>query len=85
MSPLSDNIIAIGFVLGNCDKIIIITTDIGTLKNIPVIPQIEPHIDNAINVARELMLSVFPINFGSNILPIITCIVPTRISTNKNG
>ena len=36
-------------------------TVIGTLKNIPVIPQIDPQIESANSVANELMFNVLPI------------------------
>ena len=57
----------------------------GTLKNIPVIPQIDPHIESAINVAKELMFNELPISLGSKIFPIRTCIVPTNTRTNTKG
>ena len=60
-------------------------TVIGTLKNIPVIPQIEPQIDSANSVAKELMFNVLPISFGSTTLPIKTWIKPTVSKMSKNG
>ena len=57
----------------------------GTLKNMPVMLQIEPHTDNAIKVARELIFNEFPINLGSIMFPITTWTIPTRKRTKRKG
>ena len=50
-------------------RVIKITTKSGTLRNIPAIPQNLPKIVKKIIITRGLILSVFPISFGSKIFP----------------
>ena len=58
-------------------KTINITTKIGTLKNIPDIPQTFPIIDKKISITIGLIFSALPINLLSRKLP-------TKICVNSN-
>jgi hypothetical protein len=60
-------------------------TVIGTLKNIPTIPQIDPQIAKESIATSGLMLSVLPIRRGSTKLPINIATVPTPNKMIKNG
>ena len=59
---------------------IMIMTVIGTHRNMPGIPQTEPHRPRESNMTIGLRLSLLPINFGSIRLPTQNC---TPVSTNK--
>ena len=50
----------------------IMITVMGTLKNIPVIPQITPQKERAIIVTKGLTFKELPMSFGSIMLPINT-------------
>jgi len=60
-------------------------TVIGTLSNIPNIPQILPHSAKDIIATRGLIFKVLPISFGSTRLPIRVATPPTPKSIIKNG
>jgi hypothetical protein len=60
-------------------------TIIGTDNNIPVIPQIFHQNANAIMINNGERLSLFPINLGSTIFPIRTCIPVIHTAIVKNG
>mgnify|MGYP006062691979 CR=1 FL=1 len=68
---------AIDLVDSNCDKIIKITTVIGTLITIPVVPQIIPQKTSDKILNNGLIFIELPSHLGSIKLPIITCIEPT--------
>ena len=55
------------------------TTRIGTLKNIPLIPQIFPIILRVINITIGLRFSDLPIIFGSIKFPTKICIIIKKI------
>lgn len=59
-----------------------IATNNGTLKNMPAMPQIIPQNTRFINIANVDRFKVFPVNFGSNILPNMICsaINPTAVN-----
>ena len=77
----ADNKTAIHLVESNCAVMMNIATSNGTLKNIPAIPQIIPQNTRFINIANVDRFSVLPANFGSSMLPNITCsaISPTAV------
>ena len=58
---------------------------IGTLIIMPVTPQIVPHKDKAIIAISGLMFMLFPMSFGSKILPVKTCIRPIQKRTMLKG
>ncbi len=58
---------------------------IGTLKNIPTIPQIVPQKASERMMANGLMFSVFPINIGSSTLPIARLIAVRPNTTMTKG
>jgi len=57
----------------------------GTLRIIPVIPQITPHKDSASMVTNALRFIELPTSLGSKTLPIITCMVPTVTRVRMAG
>ena len=57
-------------------------TKIGTLKNIPAMPQIIPQNTKFINIANVEMFNVCPVNFGSKIFPNITSIAISDVAVN---
>ena len=60
---------------------IYIATSMGTLKNMPAMPHIMPQNTRLINIANVDRFRVFPVNFGSIILPNSICkaIKPTAV------
>lgn len=58
---------------------------IGTDKNIPIMPQIYPHITSDKIRTRGLRFRLLPVNFGSMIFPMISCVVIMPIDTTVNG
>ena len=67
--PFSESMIATGRVFGNSEKMMMVITVMGTLKIIPVTPQIVPQNAKAKMVTKALMFMVFPISFGSRMFP----------------
>ena len=61
--------IAMGLVLGNSEKVIIRIAVNGTLKNIPAIPHMLPHIASDNITTSGLKFNELAINLGSRILP----------------
>ena len=59
---------------------IIIMTVIGTQRNMPGMPQIEPHRPRESRITIGLRLSLLPINLGSIRLPTQNC---TPVRTNR--
>ncbi|MGB2111335.1 MAG: hypothetical protein ACPHY8_05975 [Patescibacteria group bacterium] len=84
-SHFSENRIAIGFVASILANIMLIITIIGTESNIPEIHQIFPQKVKAIMINKGERLSLFPINLGSTIFPMSTCIPTIQIMIVKNG
>ena len=77
--------IATGLVFSKWENTITKQTVIGILNSMPVTPQIAPQISKEAIATKGLIFKVFPIIFGSKMLPIITWILPTINSTNKLG
>ena len=67
--PSFDNNIATHRQLGTCAQTIMTMTRMGTLRNMPTIPQIAPQKASPRMIARGLMFRVFPISMGSKTLP----------------
>ena len=82
MLPRADNNTAIGRVESNCAAIINIIINNGTLKNIPTTPHIIPQNTRFKRIANVDRFKVFPVSFGSKILPknISKPINPTAVS-----
>ena len=83
MCPFSDKIIASLWVFLKLLKTISSITSIGTLKNIPLRPQILPIKLRVINIIKGLKLSDLPISFGSRKLPIITWVIVNKMNIEK--
>ena len=83
MCPFSDKIIASLWVFLKLLKTISNITSIGTLKNIPLRPQILPIKLRVINIIKGLKLSDLPMSFGSRRLPIITWVIVNKMNIEK--
>ena len=76
---------ATGRVRGKWAKMIMAITVMGTQRNIPGIPQIEPHTASETRVAKGLMLSEDPIIIGSRKLPMKTWMTARLGVTMRKG
>ena len=76
---------AIARVRGKWAKTIMAITVMGTQRNIPGIPQIEPHTASETSVAKGLMLSEDPISIGSRKLPMKTWMTARLGVTMRKG
>ena len=83
MCPFSDKIIASLWVFLKLLKTISRITSIGTLKNIPLSPQIFPIKLSVINIIKGLKLRDLPISFGSRKLPIIIWVIVNKMNIEK--
>ena len=83
--PLLDRRIAIGLVLGKCDKTIVVIIKKGTHRNIPATPQIVPQSARLNKITTGLRFNDVPINRGSIMFPIVICSAPIQTSTIKNS
>ena len=83
--PLAESKMAMGLVLGNLERMITMMAIMGTLSNIPVMPQMLPQKLRDKMMISGLKLTLFPISLGSSKLPIINWIAPTKSSTHTPG
>jgi len=82
-SHFSESNIAIGLVAGIFQSTIFIITIRGTDNNIPTIPQILPQNHNETIITSGLKFNLLPINLGSIIFHINTCI-PISVELKSN-
>jgi hypothetical protein len=83
--PLAESKMAMGLVLGNLERIITMMAMMGTLNNIPVMPQILPQKLRDKMITSGLKLMLLPISLGSKRLPTKNWIDPTNNKTHKPG
>ena len=77
--------IAMGFVCGRLERMMLAITMIGTQRNIPAIPQMLPQKASEMIITKPLIFIDLPISFGSITFPIRNCVVIRREETIIKG